>query len=73
MSGPTTERRALRSKWPDAFDDGVRCGLLPDPDETPPREPGGYPRGFHSWPLEKRNAWFCGFNIGFQKREARHA
>ena len=32
------------------------------------REPGGYPRGFHAWPLDRRNSWFAGFNVGFHDR-----
>jgi hypothetical protein len=48
------EREALRSRWPDEFRDGARCGLLREyPGD---RERGGYPRGFHQWPLERRNA-----------------
>ncbi len=70
MSDTTSERRVLRSKWPDAFDDGVRCGLmLPF---AGPRDSGGYPQGFRQWPLEKRNAWFSGLNVGLLKREATH-
>lgn len=60
--------RDLRGKYPDAFDDGVRSGLgLP---VKAPREPGGYPLHFHQWPLEKRNAWFAGYNRGHVEREA---
>jgi hypothetical protein len=29
------------------------------------REKGGYPKGFHDWALERRNAWFAGFNVGW--------
>jgi hypothetical protein len=52
-------RNELRRKWQHAFDDGAQCAftkIYPGP-----REPGGYPKGF---PLEKRNAWFAGFNLG---------
>jgi hypothetical protein len=70
-----TIRNDLRRKWRNAFDDGARCAFLGEyPAE---REPGGYPKGFHSWPLDKRNAWFAGFNLGLIDRarfeeEARH-
>jgi hypothetical protein len=64
-------RRILRRPWPAEFADGLRCGILGDPDETPPRERGGYPQGFHGWPLEKRNAWFAGFNFGYSERKKR--
>jgi hypothetical protein len=61
------ERARLKRAWPDAFRDGERCGFL---QEYPgPREKGGYPRGFHQWPIEKRNSWFCGFNLGFVERQ----
>jgi hypothetical protein len=63
------EREALRSRWPDEFRDGARCGLLREyPGD---RERGGYPRGFHQWPLERRNAWYAGFNLGHYQRETR--
>jgi hypothetical protein len=68
MSEARNQRRALQHAWPAEFKDGVRCGLSPEPDETPPRERGGYPVKFHSWPLEARNAWFCGWNVGYTKR-----
>ena len=47
-------RRALR--FPSARYDG-------------PREEGGYPRGFFQRPIEKRNAWFCAFILGFVERQ----
>ena len=28
-----------------------------------------YPRGFTDWPLERRNAWFAGFNVGYCDRK----
>jgi hypothetical protein len=56
------ERADLKANHPAAFREGMRLGLgLTLKAE---REPGGYPKGFHGWPLEKRNAWFAGFNIG---------
>jgi hypothetical protein len=55
-------RNELRRKWQDAFDDGARCAFTKT--YPGPREPGGYPPGFHDWPLEKRNVWFAGFNLG---------
>jgi hypothetical protein len=56
----------LRRRWPDEFRDGARSGLLLLFDG--PREKGGYPSGFHIWALERRNAWFAGFNRGFHDR-----
>jgi hypothetical protein len=69
-SGTSTSAalKILRTHWPDEFKDGVDCGLL---NEFPGvHEPGGYPNGFHSWPLERRNAWIAGFNVGYTKRRA---
>jgi hypothetical protein len=52
----TPEQTAIRA----------RCAyLLKFPGE---REAGGYPAGFHRWPLERRNAWVAGFNGGFHDR-----
>ena len=56
----------LRRRWSDEFRDGARCGFLLRFDGE--REKGGYPRGFHLWPLERRNVWFAGFNRGFHDR-----
>jgi hypothetical protein len=56
----------LRSRWPDEFRDGARCAFLQRYDGD--RERGGYPLGFHCWPLDQRNAWFAGFNVGFHDR-----
>jgi hypothetical protein len=60
------ERDALRSRWAQEFRDGARCGFLCRFDGE--REVGGYPRGFHGWALERRNAWFAGFDVGFHDR-----
>jgi hypothetical protein len=68
------ERKRLERAWPEAFRDGVRAvfGFFP-----PDHERGGYFKGFHGSPLEKRNAYFAGFNLGFGDRrrdreKARH-
>ena len=59
-------RAAFRARWPDEFRDGARCAFL---GEYPGmRERGGYPKGFHDWPLERRNAWWAGFNLGVVDR-----
>jgi hypothetical protein len=60
------ETARLRRLWPDAFRDGARCAFLRRFDGD--REEGGYPHGFHAQPLERRNAWFAGFNRGFHDR-----
>jgi hypothetical protein len=66
-----TERVAIRKQRTAEFDDGARCGILRKFDG--PRELGGYPKGFHAWPLARRNAWFAGFNIGHFERHKREA
>jgi hypothetical protein len=60
------ERAAIRKQWPTEFDDGARCGFSWQ--FKGPREPGGYPKGFHGWPLARRNAWYAGFNKGNSDR-----
>jgi hypothetical protein len=65
QSWPTSaenERAAIRKQWQAEFDDGARCGFLQKCEGV--RQPGGYPKGFHEWPLARRNAWFAGFNNG---------
>lgn len=61
------ERERLKRAWPDEFADGARCAFF----QRYPgrREKGGYPLGFHGWPLERRNAWFAGFNLGRVERQ----
>ena len=55
-------RTAFKARWPNEFRDGARCAFMGEyPGE---RERGGYPKGFHQWPLERRDAWFAGFNVG---------
>jgi len=67
VSDAEDHRLRIRAEWPAEYDNGLRCGLL---NEFPkPREQGGYPIGFHSWPLVRRNAWFAGFNKGYTLRK----
>ncbi len=58
----TARAETIRAAWPAEFDDGARCGFSGNFDG--PRELGALPREFHSWPLERRNAWYAGFNKG---------
>jgi hypothetical protein len=67
MSPVDAERARLKRLWPDEFADGERCGFLSRFEGK--RERGGYPRGFHRWPLERRNAWHSGFNFGLLERQ----
>jgi hypothetical protein len=60
------ELTTLREQWPAEYRDGARCAFLTRFDGD--REAGGYPRGFHRWSLDRRNAWIAGFNVGFNDR-----
>lgn len=51
----------IRKTWPAEFNDGLVCALGKRP--PGPRDPGGYPLGFHDWPIERRNAWWAGSNF----------
>jgi hypothetical protein len=65
-TSPADEVARLTQRWPDEFRDGARCAFLRRFDGA--RQKGGYPPGFDHWPLERRNAWFAGFNRGFHDR-----
>lgn len=64
----TRENKRIRDLWPAEFKDGFQSGRAGKAAERSAREFGGYPRGFHGWPLERRNAWFAGFNLGYTGR-----
>jgi hypothetical protein len=55
-------RAQLAARWPAQYADGVAVGLGEKPES--PREPGDYPKGFHTWLPERRNAWWAGANMG---------
>ncbi len=67
MSGPSemivAAREAIRARFTAEFDDGARVGFTGRADGD--RESGGYPLGFHTWALERRDAWFSGWNAAF--------
>jgi len=58
------ERERIRKAHPAEFNDGVKRAFAGDPN---------YPAGFTAWPLDRRNAWFAGFNIGYVYRKSRRA
>jgi hypothetical protein len=60
------ERARLKRAWPDEFADGAKCGLTGGAEG--PREPGGYPKTFHTWEIERRNSWWAGWNKGYCDR-----
>jgi hypothetical protein len=47
---------ALRAKYRTEFLAGAEAACC---------EYQGYPDGFHAWALERRNAWWAGFNEGY--------
>ena len=51
------ERRRLQRLYPRQFKDGMNAGAGLRED---------YPPGYHDWPLEKRNAFWAGANIGYR-------
>jgi hypothetical protein len=52
----------IADRWPEEFRLGYRFGFRGKAD--PPCGQAGYPSGFHTWPLGRRNAWFAGWNRG---------
>jgi hypothetical protein len=65
------KREAMRSRWPEEFRLGYRFGRFGKAD--PPCDRAGYPQGFHGWPLDRRNAWWCGLNRGWVDRDHANA
>ena len=49
------ERERIRLAYPAEFNDGAKRAF---------EGSALYPPGFRDWPLERRNAWFAGFNLG---------
>jgi hypothetical protein len=65
----TLEQRRWRDVYPTEFKDGAELGLIGSDKAKGEREKGGYPLGFHAWPLERRNGWWAGFNVGYSTRK----
>ena len=63
---PSVELTRLRDRCSAEFRDGTRCTFLQRYEGD--HDKGAYLRGFHDWPLDRRNAWFAGFNVGFHDR-----
>jgi hypothetical protein len=63
------ERKRWREAYPAEFNDGVRIGFFGEAKTERDPTGGGYPHGFHQWSIDRRNAWFCGFNRGYIKRK----
>jgi hypothetical protein len=56
------ERALLRARWRSAWEHGAKRGFEGE------HAGGSYPQHFARWPLDQRNSWFCGFNVGFHDR-----
>jgi hypothetical protein len=56
------EIKRLEEQWPKEFRLGYRFGFLGKADQ--PCDAAGYPIGLHAWPLDRRNAWWAGWNDG---------
>jgi hypothetical protein len=65
------ESERLQRAYLATYNDGARCAFT----RTFPgaREGSGYPRGFHRWPRDKRDAWLAGFSEGFHYRRRANA
>jgi hypothetical protein len=61
------EREHIKRAYPAEFADGAKRGFL---------STSLYPFGFLDWPLDRRNAWYAGWNVGYcdwQRAEGRDA
>jgi hypothetical protein len=54
------ERERIEGTFPAEFADGRRRAFIRNK---------LYPRGFQKWPIDRRNAWFAGWNIGYVERK----
>jgi hypothetical protein len=52
--------------WPGDFADGFRCGFGGRLHGQ--RDCDGFPGGFHSWPMIRRETWSAGFHCGLHYR-----
>jgi hypothetical protein len=48
-------RERIRAEFADEYDAGARAGFT---------KSSRYPQGFHSWPPERRDAFYAGYNAG---------
>jgi hypothetical protein len=63
------ERKRWREAYPVEFNDGVRIGFFGKAKSARDPAGGDYPLGFHAWSIDRKNAWFCGFNLSYVKRK----
>lgn len=55
-------RDELLKRYPAEFEHGYLSGFTGELQS--PCDQAGCPSGFHSWPLQRRNAWYAGWNLG---------
>jgi hypothetical protein len=62
----TPEQERWRKAYPTEFKGGATFGFSVGADD--PRQ-GWYPRGFHQWDGDRKNAWYCGWHAGYLVRK----
>jgi hypothetical protein len=65
---PADARAWLCAKFPTEFEHGYFAGFTGEFQE--PCDAAGYPIGFHTWDLVRKNSWFAGWNLGSVQRKA---
>jgi hypothetical protein len=63
-----TNPRLLCAKYPEEFEHGYRFGFTGE--LQTPCDAAGYPIGFHTWEIERKNSWFSAWNHGNVQRQA---
>ena len=61
-AGTPRLRDELLAKYPAEFRHGYLSGYTGE--NQPPCDAAGYMIGHHTWPLERKNAWFSAWNLG---------
>jgi hypothetical protein len=62
------QRADLCAKFPAEFEHGYRFGFAGE--FQTPCDAAGYPIGFHTWELARKNSWCAGWNLGHVDRKA---
>jgi hypothetical protein len=62
VSRAETIRAELCRRFPQEFEHGYRSGFTGA--LQTPCDAAGYPIGFHTWPLDRKNTWYAGWNLG---------
>lgn len=59
-------RGELLLNFPIEYEHGYLSGFTGEPQA--PCDAAGYPIGLNDWPIERRNSWFAGWNLGNSER-----